>query len=329
MILSVGYAAMLEQIEPGAAVGFAALSEASGFDGVMATDHYQPWVPQQGQSSFLWAVLGALGSRTSGAIGGVTTPGYRVHPAIVAQASATMASLYPGRHWLGIGSGEAVNEHVVGGYWPEAPERIARMFEAIEVIRKLFGSQARDVRHSGRYFTLESTRLWTLPAAPPPILVATAGPTTARRAGRLVDGLITVERPRERLEQLLQRFDEGARDAGRDPTQMPKVLQLHVSWAETEQAAVSNALTQWPNGALGIPTGDIRSPFTFAQLARHVGPEDFEGRVLISSDPDVHRAHLQRFADLGFTRIYVHNVGRNQDDFIKMYALHVIGKVTV
>src|SRR5699024_2329372 len=137
---------------------YAAHAEAHGFSGVMAADHFQPWTPAQGQASFVWNVLAALGERTGGDIGpGVTAPTFRYHPALVAQASATLAAMYPGRHWLGVGSGEALNEHVVGQYWPEAPERIERMFEAVEIIGKLFASSlaGKDTRHSGRYYRLE------------------------------------------------------------------------------------------------------------------------------------------------------------------------------
>src|SRR5829696_6906623 len=176
--LTVGYAAMLEQFHPTEAVELSVHAEAHGFSGVMAADHYQPWVPAQGQAAFVWNVLTALGERTTGDIGpGVTAPTFRWHPAMVAQASATLAAMYPGRHWLGLGSGEALNEHIVAGYWPEAPERIARMFEAIEIIRKLF--TGKDVKHSGDFYKMETMRLWTLPAEPPPIYVATAGPITA------------------------------------------------------------------------------------------------------------------------------------------------------
>ena len=139
MDLTIGYAAMLEQFHPTEIVELSVYAESLGFSGVMAADHFQPWVPQQGQSAFVWNVLAALGERTRGDIGpGVTAPTFRWHPAMVAQASATLAAMYPGRHWLGLGSGEALNEHIVGQYWPEAPERINRMFEAIEIIKKLF-----------------------------------------------------------------------------------------------------------------------------------------------------------------------------------------------
>ncbi|WP_435299117.1 TIGR03557 family F420-dependent LLM class oxidoreductase [Timonella sp. A28] len=321
--LTIGYAAMLEQFHPTDVIEYCAYAEQNGFSGVMAADHFQPWVPAQGHSAFVWNVLSALGQRTVGDLGpGVTTPTFRWHPAMVAQASATLAAMYPGRHWLGLGSGEALNEHIIGQYWPEAPERINRMFEAIEIIKKLFdASQAgRDVKHQGKFFTLESTRLWTMPEHAPEILVATAGPVTAKRAGKHADGLITVGAPVEKIEMLFGKFAEGAREVGRDPDEMPKVLQVHVSWAATYEEALRNALVEWPNGGMKFPKADIRSPHEFEQIAKLVRPEDFEGRLLISPDLDEHRAHLQRYADMGFDRIYVHNVGRNQKEWIKAFG---------
>src|SRR5664279_3880941 len=187
----IGYAAMLEQFGPNEVLDLCARAESAGFSGVMAADHLQPWITKQGQAAFVWEVLAVAGARTKGDLGpGVTCPSFRMHPAIVAQASATLAAMYPSRHWLGLGSGEALNEHVLGGYWPETPERIARMFEAIEIIRKLFSGK--DVKHAGPFYKMETTRLWTLPEVTPPIYVATAGPITARKTGALCDGLITV-----------------------------------------------------------------------------------------------------------------------------------------
>ena len=215
--LRVGYAAMLEQLDPREAVELSALAEQHGFRGVMASDHFQPWVPQQGQAPFVWAVLAGIAAQTKGDFGpGVTTPGYRMHPAAVAQASATLAAMHPGRHWLGIGSGDALSEHVVGQYWPEAPERINRMFEAIEIIKRLFATahSGRDTRFSGNYFTLESTRLWTAPETPPQILVATAGPVTARRAGRSADGLITAREACGAARALCYRCPRGRQESG-------------------------------------------------------------------------------------------------------------------
>jgi G6PDH family F420-dependent oxidoreductase len=246
---------------------------------------------------------------------------------MVAQASATLAAMYPGRHWLGIGSGEAIDEHVTGVYWPETAERINRMFEAVDVINKLFAasSSGRDAKHSGPFFKLESTRLWTMPETAPEILVATAGPVTAKRAGRMVDGLIIDGASLDKIEGLLSRFDEGARETARKPG--TKVLRLHLSWAATHEEAMTNAITEWPNGGMRFPRSDIRSPFEFEQLARLVRPEDFEGRMLVSEDPDVHRAHIQRHLDLGFDRVYLHNVGRNQREWIDVFARDVLPKL--
>lgn len=331
MTVRIGYTAALEQVPPGAATRLAALAEEHGFDGVMATDRFQPWLPVQGEASFVWSVLAAIGERTTGSIGpGATVPTFRMHPAVVAQAAATLGSLYPGRVWLGVGSGEAVNDHIVGEYWPEPAERIARMFEAIELIKKLFTASAagRDVRHSGPAFRMESTRLWTMPASPPPIYVATSGPVTARRAGRVADGLITVAGPRDRLAAVLGRFADGAREAGRGGENLPRILQLHLSWAETDEQAWEQALTLWPNGAMPFSKSDIRSPFEFEQLARLVRREHFDDRFTVSADPDVHRAAIQRYVDLGFDQIYLHNVGRNQDEWLRVFGRDVLPKVT-
>jgi coenzyme F420-dependent glucose-6-phosphate dehydrogenase len=292
----------------------------------MAADHFQPWVPAQGHAPFVWNLLTAVGAATTADLGpGVTCPSFKMHPAMVAQASATLAAMYPGRHWLGLGSGEALNEHVVGGYWPEAPDRLRRMWEAVDIIKKLF--TGKEVKHRGEFFTLEKTRLWTLDDAPP-IYIATAGPITAKRTGREVDGIITPGATLEKVGGILDKFAEGAREAGKDPDTMPKILQLHLSWAPTREEAVAHAMTEWPNGGMKFPKGDIRSPYDFEQMARLVRPEDFEGRMLISEDPDAHRAEIQRFIDAGFTHVYLHNVGRNQREWIDTFARDVLPALT-
>ena len=325
----IGFAAMLEQFGPREIVDQSVAAEAAGFSGVMAADHFQPWVPQQGQAAFVWNVMTAIAERTKGDVGpGVTCPSFRFHPAIVAQASATLAAMYPGRHWLGLGSGEALNEHIVGGYWPETPERIARMFEAIEIIKKLFGSRDKDVKHDGRYFKLESTRLWTMPDEAPPIYIATAGPVTAKKTGQYAEGLITVGAPESKLEMIREKCEEGCREAGKDPNAFRYILQLHLSWAPTDEEALRNAMVEWPNGGMKFPKQDIRSPLDFEQMAKLVRPEDFQGRMLISSDPDKHREQIQKFLDLGFDQIYLHNVGRNQAEWIEVFGREVLPRLT-
>jgi coenzyme F420-dependent glucose-6-phosphate dehydrogenase len=324
----IGYAAMLEQFGPREVVDYSVAAEAAGFTGVMAADHFQPWVPQQGQAAFVWNVMTAIAERTKGDVGpGVTCPSFRMHPAIVAQASATLAAMYPGRFWLGLGSGEALNEHVLGQYWPETPERIARMFEAIEIIRKLFNSRDKDVKHEGKFYKLESTRLWTMPDEPPPIYIATAGPVTAKKTGMYADGLITVGAPEEKIEMIFEKCREGSREAGRDPSKLRFLGQLHLSWAPTDEEALRNAMVEWPNGGMKFPKQDIKSPLDFEQMAKLVRPEDFEGRMLISSDPEKHRQQIQKFLDLGFDQVYLHNVGRNQTEWIEVFARDVLPKL--
>jgi G6PDH family F420-dependent oxidoreductase len=274
----------------------------------------------------VWNLLTAVGAATTADLGpGVTCPSFKMHPAMVAQASATLAAMYPGRHWLGLGSGEALTEHVVGGYWPEAPERLRRMWEAVDIITKLFSGK--EVKHAGEFFTLEKTKLWTLDEAPP-IYIATAGPVTAKRTGRQVDGIITPGATLEKVGGILDKFAEGAREAGKDPDTMPKILQLHLSWAPTHAEAVAHAMTEWPNGGMKFPKGDIRSPYDFEQMAKLVRPEDFDGRMLVSDDPDAHRAEIQRFIDAGFTHVYLHNVGRNQREWIDVFSREVLPALT-
>jgi coenzyme F420-dependent glucose-6-phosphate dehydrogenase len=150
---------------------------------------------------------------------------------------------------------------------------------------------------------------------------------TAEKTGRLCDGLITVGAPEEKIEGIFARFEKGAREAGKDPSKLPKILQLHLSWAPTDEEAMRNALTEWPNGGMKFPKADIRSPFDFEQMAKIVRPEDFKGRMLISSDPDAHAREIQKFIDLGFDRVYLHNVGRNQLEWIDVFGKQVLPKL--
>ena len=159
---------------------------------------------------------------------------------------------------------------------------------------------------------METTRLWTMPEQAPPVLVATAGPINAKKTGRLADGIITVGAPLEKIGGLFAKFEEGAREAGKDPDGCRKSCSCTCPGPPTDEQALANAMTEWPNGGMKFPKADIRSPFDFEQMAKLVRAEDFEGRMVISSDPDLHRAEIQRFVDLGFDRVYLHNVGRNQ-----------------
>src|ERR687889_750767 len=286
---TVGYAAMFEQFHPTDLLRWSKVAEENGFTSVMASVHFHPWTPEQGQSAFVWAWLGALGTTTSLRFGtGVTPPGFRYHPAIIAQAAATLEAMYPGRFWLGLGAAEALNEHIVGNYWPEAPTRLRILMEAIEVIRRLFSGKV--VKYSGEHIKLESARLYTMPEIPPPIYVATAGPLQSRRTGEFCDGIITVG-------------------------------------AEDQEEAEQQAVREWPNGGMPFPKADIKNPEDFAAMAKQVGVENFENRVLMSADLDEHLEHVQHFVDLGFDEVYIHNVGRNQEQFIRAYGERVIPKL--
>ena len=320
----IGYAAMLEQFHPTDLLEWCPQAEAAGFSaGFMVSEHFQPWTPQQGNAAFAWTFMGALGQRTTLPIGlAVTAPGFRYHPAVIAHAAATMGAMYPDRFWLGLGAGEALNEHVIGGAWPEIGHRSHMLFEAIELIKKLFSGEV--VRHSGEHFTLESAKLYTRPEKPVPIYVATAGPINAKRTGRHADGMITVGAADEKIHMLWDKFAEGALQSGRDPHTMPKLLQIHVSWAASASEAEEQAVREWPNGGMPFPKQDIRHPEDFANMAMLVRPEHFTNRVLISADLDEHAAHIQKFVDMGFDEVHVHNVGRNQSEFIAAFGEKVL-----
>ena len=320
----IGYAAMLEQFHPTELLDYCAAAEDAGFTaGFMVSEHFHPWTPQQGQSAFAWSFMGALGMRTSLPFGtAVTCPGFRYHPAVIAHAAATLGAMFPGRFWLGLGAGEALNEHIMGGEWPEIGVRSAMLFEAIEIITKLFTGAV--TKHRGDHFQLESAKLYTRPPEPVKVYVATAGPVNAKKTGRLADGMITVGAADEKIGMLWGKFEDGAREAGKDPVGMPKLLQIHISWARTDEEALANAMTEWPNGGMPFAKQDIKNPEDFAAIAKLVRPEDFKNRVLITSDLDVHIKNIQHYVDMGFDEVHIHNVGRNQAEFIEVFGRDVL-----
>jgi coenzyme F420-dependent glucose-6-phosphate dehydrogenase len=323
---TIGYAAMLEQFHPTDLLAWCAQAEGAGFDaGFMVSEHFHPWTPQQGQSAFAWSFMGALGTATSLKFGtAVTCPGFRYHPAVIAHAAATLGAMFPGRFWLGLGAGEALNEHVIGGEWPEIGIRSAMMFESIEIINKLFSGNV--VKHKGEHFTLESAKLYTRPDDEHrvPVYVATAGPVNAKKTGRFADGIVTVGAADEKIGMLWSKFEEGAREAGKDPSGAPKMLQIHISWAATDQEAIDQAVLEWPNGGMAFPKQDIKNPEDFAAMAKLVRPEHFVNRVLMTSDLKAHTAHIQHYVDMGFDEVHIHNVGRNQAEFIEVFGKEVL-----
>ncbi len=269
--------------------------------------------------------MGALGERTSLRFGtAVTFPGFRYHPAVVAHAAATLGAMYPGRFWLGLGAGEALNEHILGLEWPEIGVRSEMMFESIEIIARLF--EGGVVKHRGKHFKLESAKLYTRPDIPLPIYVATSGPLNAKKTGRYAQGMITVGAADEKIKLLWIACDEGCAEVDGKP-RLPKLLQLHVSWARTEDEALENAMREWPNGGMPFPKQDIKNPEDFAAMAKLVRPEDFKNRVFISADLEAHAAHVQHYVDMGFDEIHLHNVGRNQTEFIEVFGRDVLPKL--
>lgn len=323
------YVAAVEQFEPVDLISLAADADRRGFAGTVISDRFQPWLPLQGNASFAWVVAGAIGQQTTGNVTVSAVPGYRMHPASVAQASATLAALCPDRHRLMLSAGDAIDEHVVGEYWPEAPDRAAKLFDAAEAIRKLFVASLKgnDARHAGSHFRLESSRLWTMPDKAPPLHVWAGGPVTARRAGRTLDGIVVQGGSRERLTALLNAFREGQQESRRAAGSTHTIVHVQLSWAPTDEEAMAQVLRDWPMVGLRFPRGDIRSPFDVAQLARSVTADDIRARIPVSSDPDVHRAHLQSILDLGFDAVHVHNVGRNQRDWIEMAGREILPKL--
>lgn len=328
---TLGFCASCEQYPPAELVKQCQEAEKAGFQAILVSDHFQPWVPAQGQASFIWTVIGAIGQVTSLPIcSGVCTPGYRMHPAILAQAAATTAALLPQRFALGLGAGEALNEHVVGGYWPGPQERCARLLESISLIQSLLRGET--VRFQGKYYQTEQCRLYTLPEVPPPVFVATSGPYLSKKAGELTDGILTPGADVAKLQKLLYNFDQGVQNRKSVPELRTRNavhahhhwIQIHVSWAPKRQTAMANAIEQWPNGGMNFPKADIRDPEDFAAMAAMVRPEHFVNRVTISHRAEDHLAAIESMFALGFDRVYVHNCGRNQSDWLRFCAQEII-----
>lgn len=315
---SIGYALSTEEHAPDTLVRNARLAEEAGFDFALISDHYHPWIDRQGESPFVWAVIGAIANATDRLrLGtGVTCPTIRIHPAIVAQAAATAAALMPGRFFLGVGSGENLNEHVVGERWPPLAVRLEMLEEAIEVIRELWSDKL--VSHRGKHYTVENARLYTLPDEPPPLVVAAAGPNAAELAGRMGDGLVGVSPQAE----LIEAFD-AAGGGGK-----PRYGQVQVCWAADEAKARQTALEWFPNIALpGDLSQELAQPAQFDQASELLGADDMAEIVACGPDPDHHVEMIGRFTEAGFDHVYVHQIGPDQQGFMDFYAREVLPRV--
>jgi probable non-F420 flavinoid oxidoreductase len=307
-----------EQLPPSRLLHAVRRAQEAGFTAGMSSDHFSPWSERQGESGFAWSFLGAALAATDLPFGVVNAPGQRYHPAIVAQAAASLAEMFPGRLWIALGSGEASNEHITGDPWPPKQERNARLRECVDVMRALFAGE--EVSHRG-HVVVDRARLYTRPAEPPPLLAAAVSEATARWAGSWADGLATVNAPVDRLRRMLDAYREGG-GAGR------LVLQVHLSWAPTEEEALRIAHDQWRTNVFEPPVcWDLQMPADFDAAARYVRPEDVRRTVLVSSDLARHAAWLHELAGLGFDDIALHHVGQDLDPFIDAFGEHVLPRL--
>lgn len=321
----IGYVVPTEQRDATELSDLSIEAEESGFDGVCVADRFQPWLPAHGHAPHFWTVLGAIGARTSGFLAAGAVPGARTHPVTVAHASGTLAALFPGRHRLSLSAGDAIDEHVIGEYWPEAHERMIRLFDGVEVVRKLLATPKRgvDVRHRSEYYKVESARLWGAPVQAAPVQVWVGGVASAKRAGRVADGIVVSATQSERMAALVAAAREGAREGGRDPRAVRVTAHLQLCWAPTDALAERQALAEWPMAGLRFPRGDIRSPFDVEHLARGVQIGDVCSSIPVSANPAVHLAELRRLSDLEVDTIHVHNVGTDQHGWFETFAREI------
>ncbi|TQM78135.1 putative non-F420 flavinoid oxidoreductase [Saccharothrix saharensis] len=314
----IGVHASHEQVHPSRLLAAVRRAEEVGFDAAMSSDHFSPWSARQGQSAFAWSWLGAALEATSLPFGVVNAPGQRYHPAIIAQAIGTLGAMYPGRFWAALGSGEASNEHITGGGWPRKEVRNARLRECVDVIRALLAGE--EVSHDG-LVTVDRARLWTRPEEPPLLIGAAVSEATARWCAGWADGLITVNAPTERLERVVAAY----RDAG---GRGKLHLQVHVSWAESEDEARSVAHEQWRSNVFPPPVcWDLDTAEHFDLVSEDVSVEQVARVVNVSSDLGVHAKTIREYAELGFEEIYVHHVGQEQERFLDAFGERVLPEV--
>jgi probable non-F420 flavinoid oxidoreductase len=305
-----------EQIPPRDLLAAVRHAEQAGFGAAMSSDHFSPWSERQGESGFAWSFLGAALATTQLPFGVVNAPGGRYHPAIVAQAAASLCQMFPGRLWVALGTGEASNEHITGERWPAKAERNARLLECVEVMRALFAGEVVD--HNG-LVRVDRARLWTLPPEPPPLMGPAVSEETAAWVGGWADGLVTVNQPREKLERMIAAFREGGGEDKR------MAVQVHLSWAADDAAARELAHDQWRTNVFPPPLcWDLETVEQFDLAARHVRVEDLEQTVVISSDFERHLEVLRELAQLGFEEIHLHHVGQDLNPFIDAFGEHVL-----
>ena len=314
--MKIGFHASHEQWAPSVLLKHVRRAEQAGFAAAMCSDHFYPWLEEQGQSGFTWSWLGAALRGTGLSFGTVCAPGQRYHPAIIAQAAATLAEMFPGRFWLAVGSGEALNEQITGEPWPPKEARNARLKECVDIMRALWAGEV--VNHRG-HTQVVATKLYTRPAEPPPIIGAALSEETARWMGEWTDGLITVGKDAGDHRKVVKAFRETG---GADK---PVFLQTVVSLAPSEEEALQAAHREWRQCALdGDQLADLPSPAAFEAATRHVSLEQVQDRIRISADIKRHIDWLREDLESGFETVYVHQVGRDMERFIDTFGADVI-----
>jgi coenzyme F420-dependent glucose-6-phosphate dehydrogenase len=326
--LRLGYKASAEQFGPRELLDFTIAAEANGFDSVFISDHFQPWRHSDGHAPFAFVWLGAAGERTKNiALGtSVVTPTFRYHPAIVAQAFGTLGVLFPERVILGVGSGEHLNEGALGVHWPDNRERFARMREAVQLIRRLWSEQS--VTFDGEYYHTRNATIYDRPDEQIPIYIAAGGPQVAKYAGRAGDGLICTSGKGMELysEQLLPSFSDGAKESGRDPVELDRMIEVKVSF-DTDRKRATEDTKIWASLALPAEAkAGIDDPREMERLAKTV--EDVaHRRWLVSDDPDEHIEQLRPYLDLGFNHLVFHSPGDGQARFIELYGSQILPRI--
>jgi probable non-F420 flavinoid oxidoreductase len=314
----IGYHASHEQYPPSALLGLVRRAAEAGFQSAMCSDHFHPWTEQQGHSGFAWSWLGAALEATPLAFGVVTVPGgWRYHPAIVAQAAATLAEMYPGRFWIAPGSGELLNEHIAAQRWPAKAERNARLLEAVQIIRRLWAGET--VTQSG-LLEVEEAKLYSLPESPPQIVGAALSPETAEWMGGWADGMITTVSDRATMQATVEAFRRGGGEG------KPLYLQAQLAFAATDEAALQGAWEQWRAPMIsGDALAELRTPAQFEAASESLSPRDVGRKMRVSADPEQHLRWLEQDLELGFAEINLHNVCRaEQERFIEVFGERVL-----
>jgi coenzyme F420-dependent glucose-6-phosphate dehydrogenase len=322
-----GYKASAEQFGPRELLEYSQLAERLGLDSIALSDHFQPWRHHGGHAPAALPWMGAAGATTDARIGtSVLTPTLRYQPAVIAQAFATLGCLYPGRVWLGVGTGEAMNETpVTAGEWPGGKERRRRLAEAVELIRRLWTEER--VTFEGEYYRTDRATVYDRPEQPVPIYMAASGPLAAKLAGRLGDGFIcTSGKPRELYVELVGKLEEGARAAGRDSAGLPRMIEIKVSY-DRDRAYAEEACGWWAALALsGDEKSGIEDPIEMERLA-DANRERASSRFIVSDDPDEVVERIAPYVELGFDELIFHAPGADQARFLEQFARDVLPRL--